>query len=219
MRQGSAIRASVIHGTGCKESHFRRQRLPAVVRLLNSPCGHSVNTPESSFRPIPPRRRATVGESRRLTRTCQEIFVNLSRIRTATIALATIAVAASATQSASARTLPPHTPKTWEVKMITQDGKQLFEPADLKIQSGDTIRWLAVSGSHNVGFWIDSVPKGAVDLLRKAMPDTIEPLLGKRIPTKGDSYVVTFGNMPKGLYRYYCKPHLKKGMVGTVTIQ
>ena len=103
--------------------------------------------------------------------------------------------------------------------MITQDGKQVFDPAQLTIQAGDTVSWLAVSGSHNVGFWPDSVPKGAVELLRKAMPDTIAPLLGMRKPKKGDRYEVVFAGMPKGLYKYYCKPHLNKMMVATLTIK
>ena len=103
--------------------------------------------------------------------------------------------------------------------MVTQDGKQVFDPAQLTIQVGDTVSWLAVSGSHNVGFWPDSVPKGAVELLRKAMPDTIAPLLGMRKPKKGDTYQVVFAGMPKGLYKYYCKPHLNKVMVATLTIK
>lgn len=143
-----------------------------------------------------------------------------SRIRSAALVAVAVAVAAvTTTQNASARTVPPRAPKTHVVKMITQDGKQLFEPENITIQAGDTISWLAVSGSHNVGFWPDSVPAGAVPLLRKAMPDTIDTLLGKRIPTKGDSYVVAFTGMPKGVYKYYCKPHLKKMMIGTVTIK
>ena len=86
-------------------------------------------------------------------------------------------------------------------------------------QAGDTVTWLAVSGSHNVCFWPDSVPKGAVELLRKAMPDTIAPLLGARKPVKGDTYVVVFTGMPRGVYKYYCKPHLNKLMVGELTIK
>lgn len=103
--------------------------------------------------------------------------------------------------------------------MITQDGKQTFEPAELTIQAGDTVKWLAVSGSHNVGFWADSVPAGAVELLRKAMPDTIAPLLGPRKPTAGDTYVIVFDGMPKGTYKYYCKPHLAKMMVAQLIIK
>lgn len=147
--------------------------------------------------------------------------MSLSRIRIGVVAaLAATAVAFSATQASANPTKPaPRANKNHVVKMITQDGKQLFDPVDITIAQGDTITWLAVSGSHNVGFWPDSIPKGAEAVLRKAMPDTIETLLGERKPTKGDKYVVVFAGAPKGLYKYYCKPHLKKMMVGTVTIK
>ena len=146
--------------------------------------------------------------------------MSLRRIRTTVLAaIAMTTVAAFTAQNASAKPTTPRKAKTWEVKMITQDGKQLFEPAELTIQAGDTVKWLAVSGSHNVGFWADSVPKGAVELLRKAMPDTIAPLLGPRKPTAGDSYVIVFDGMPKGTYKYYCKPHLAKMMVAQLTIK
>ena len=137
----------------------------------------------------------------------------------AALLVAAAVLGVTAVRSASARVLPPRAAKRWEVKMITKDGKQNFEPAKLTIQAGDTVSWLAVSGSHNVGFWQDSVPKGAVDLLRKAMPDTIAPLLGVRKPKKGDTYDVVFAGMPKGLYKYYCKPHLNKMMVAELTVK
>lgn len=149
--------------------------------------------------------------------------MSLSRIRIGVLAaLVGTAVAVTTTQ-ASAKPNPtkpaPRANKNHIVKMITDDGKQLFDPVDLTIQAGDTVTWLAVSGSHNVGFWPDSIPKGAEAVLRKAMPDTIDTLLGERKPTKGDTYVVVFAGAPKGLYKYYCKPHLKKMMVGTLTIK
>lgn len=149
--------------------------------------------------------------------------MSLSRFRTAAfVALAVTAVAASSAQDAAARTLPPdapRAPKTHVVKMITENGKQIFDPIKLTIQAGDTVEWLAVSGSHNVAFWADSVPKGAVELLKKAMPETTKELTGPRKPKKGDKYVMVFSGMPKGTYEYYCTPHLKKMMVGTLIIK
>jgi len=150
----------------------------------------------------------------------QECSVSLSRIRIGVLAaLVVTAAAVTITQTASAKPVPRRANKNHTVKMITQDGKQLFDPVDLTIAQGDTVTWLAVSGSHNVGFWPDSIPKGGEDMLRKAMPDTIETLLGPRKPTKGDTYVIVFNNAPKGTYKYYCKPHLKKMMVGTLTVK
>lgn len=146
--------------------------------------------------------------------------MSLSRIRTAAfVALAVTAAAVTSAQNAAARTLPPRAPKTHVVKMITENGKQIFDPVKLTIQVGDTVEWLAVSGSHNVAFWADSVPKGAAELLKKAMPETTKELTGPRKPKKGDKYVMVFAGMPKGEYEYYCTPHLKKMMVGTLIIK
>lgn len=146
--------------------------------------------------------------------------MSLSRIRTGVIAaLALSAVVVTAAQTASAKPAPKRAAKNHVVDMITQDGKQLFSPVDLTIQQGDTVTWLAVSGSHNVGFWKDSIPAGAEAFLVKAMPDTISHLLGERKPVKGDKYVIVFKDAPKGLYRYYCKPHINKMMFGTLTIK
>ncbi|MEP6781637.1 MAG: hypothetical protein ABJC26_17185, partial [Gemmatimonadaceae bacterium] len=75
--------------------------------------------------------------------------MSFNRIRTSMrstvlAVIAVVAVATATTQTASAKPTPTRKAKTWEVKMITQDGKQLFEPADLTIQAGDTVKWLAV---------------------------------------------------------------------------
>jgi plastocyanin len=147
--------------------------------------------------------------------------MSVVRSRLAVLGAIVIVAGAALVQTASARsTAPaPRAPKKHVVKMITEDGKQLFDPVDLTIMAGDTVSWLAVSGSHNVGFWEDSIPKGAAAVLRKIMPDTIAPLLGVRKPVKGTSYDIVFTGAPKGLYRYYCKPHLNKQMVGTLTIK
>ncbi len=147
--------------------------------------------------------------------------MSLSRIRTGALAALVISAIAISTQTAAAKPVPvKRAAKNHVVKMITtEDKKQLFEPANLTIAQGDTVTWEAVSGSHNVGFWADSIPKGAEAMLVQSMPDTIEHLLGKRKPTKGDTYVIVFKDAPKGLYKYYCKPHLKKMMVGTLTVK
>ncbi len=157
--------------------------------------------------------------------------MHVSRLRTSALVAGVLAIAVAASSASAfnanstgvdaaiANPVTPRAPKRHVVKMITENGKQLFDPVKLTIQVGDTVSWLAVSGSHNVGFWVDSVPTGAEGLLRKAMPDTIAPLLGKRIPKKGDEYVVVFTGMPKGNYKYYCKPHLNKQMVGELTLK
>lgn len=145
--------------------------------------------------------------------------MNLRRIGMAAFGLAALTVAVVAT-SASARSTEPRAPKKWVVEMITTDDKQqLFAPVDLTIQVGDTVSWLAVSGSHNVAFWADSIPAGAEARLLELMPDQTSPLNGARRPKKGTTYDIVFTDVPKGVYKYFCKPHLRKKMVGTLTIK
>jgi plastocyanin len=109
-------------------------------------------------------------------------------------------------------------PKTWEVKM-TNEGGNRFDPVALTIQDGDTVKWVIAGGSHNIAFWADSIPSGALELLRKAMSDTAAPLQSKRFPNPGDSYAVVFSGMPKGTYNYYCRPHLMRGMIASIKIE
>ncbi len=153
-----------------------------------------------------------------------------SRIRNAVLAaMATTAVAVTVTHNASARTVSARAPKTWEIKMVTDMSTtppmQKFVPNSITIQSGDIVKWVASSGSHNVSFWPDSIPAGAADLLRKALPDTLSAgpnyftLTTSRKPTAGDSIVVSFAGMPKGVYKFNCRPHLMRGMTGTITVQ
>jgi plastocyanin len=153
-----------------------------------------------------------------------------SRIRNAALAaMAITVVAITFAHNASARTVSPPAPKTWVIKMITDStttpATQKFEPKDITIQVGDIVKWVAVSGSHNISFWPDSIPAGAAALLRKALPDTLPvgtsyfTLTTKRRPTAGDSIVVSFAGMPKGVYKYNCRPHLMKGMTAQITVQ
>ena len=66
-------------------------------------------------------------------------------------ALTATAAAVIMTQSAAARTAPAHrAAKKWEVKMGVTGNMYVFEPKELTIQAGDTVKWIAVNGSHNI---------------------------------------------------------------------
>jgi plastocyanin len=133
---------------------------------------------------------------------------------------------AGAAQEASAdagvrRTLnaPSRAPKTVEIKMMNDNNEVRFEPKDVTVIVGDTIKWSLVGGRHNVEFWPDSVPAAAVPLLRAAMKDTVAPLQSPRLGTAGESYSVVFTGFPKGVYKYFCRPHLMRMMMGTITVE
>lgn len=95
-----------------------------------------------------------------------------------------------------------------------------FAPRRLIIQVGDEVEFTnGPGGPHNVAFWPDSVPAGAPDFLRHAMPDTIGPLIGPLVFGGDERYLISFAGAPTGVYGYYCLPHVVGGMVGEIEVR
>jgi plastocyanin len=112
------------------------------------------------------------------------------------------------------------TGKTWDVKMYGDNSGYRFDPKALTISAGDAVRWVLVSGGpHDVTFWADSIPNGAQAQLQSDMPNTIAPLTAPMTMNVGDSYTASFIGLPKGIYHYFCTPHLAMGMVAVITVQ
>lgn len=107
-----------------------------------------------------------------------------------------------------------------EVRMLQEGESQRFEPANLTIQRGDRVRFVTVSGApHNIAFDPDSVSAAARAALAAGMPDRMGPLAGPLLMEEGDSYTITFANVPPGRYPFFCMPHLAMGMKGTITVE
>jgi plastocyanin len=96
-----------------------------------------------------------------------------------------------------------------------------FEPATLTIKAGDGIRFDVVSlPPHNVAFDPAKVPEPAKAVLKTNMPDqTMGELSGKLLNNIGESYTLSFANVPPGTYEIICTPHLAMGMKMNVTVQ
>ena len=91
----------------------------------------------------------------------------------------------------------------FEVKMLNKgpDNQMMtFDPAFLKIQSGDTVKFVAADKGHDA----ESIP-GMV-------PDGATPFKGKI----SQDIRVTFDK--PGLYGYRCVPHFGMGMVGLIEV-
>ncbi|QFU14810.1 pseudoazurin [Microvirga thermotolerans] len=89
-----------------------------------------------------------------------------------------------------------------EVKMLNKgtEGVMVFEPALVKINPGDTVKFVAADKGHNV----ESI-------------DTMLPEGGKTFVGKiNEEMTVTFDK--PGVYGYKCKPHYGMGMVGMVVV-
>ena len=90
---------------------------------------------------------------------------------------------------------------TVEVKMGTDMGMLAFEPKDLTISAGDTVKFVNNKlGPHNAVF-TDHDELSHAGLAFAA----------------GESWEESFTD--PGTYTYYCEPHRGAGMVGTITVQ
>lgn len=90
--------------------------------------------------------------------------------------------------------------------VVGPGGALTFEPAEVYVKPGDTVKWVWDSDGHNVV--ADSVPEGA-------NWEGTEGGDGKLYDT-GHEYEHTFETL--GEYTYYCTPHRSAGMVGTVIV-
>ena len=89
-----------------------------------------------------------------------------------------------------------------EVKMLNKgvDGVMVFEPALVKINPGDTVKFVATDKGHNAEIIDDMMPEGG------------EKFVGKI----NEELAITFDK--PGVYGYKCKPHYGMGMVGMVVV-
>src|ERR1700741_3282481 len=89
-----------------------------------------------------------------------------------------------------------------EVKMLNKgaEGMMVFEPALVKIEPGDTVKFVATDKSHNAATIKGMLPEGAA------------PFAGKM----NEDVVVTFDK--PGAYGVKCMPHYAMGMVALVVV-
>lgn len=132
------------------------------------------------------------------------------------LGLATTLAACGSNQKASAPAgdppaataeAPAPTGRVIEVRMVTDGAGNYFEPAEITASPGDVVRFVLVSGVHNVSFPADQNDGEG------ALPETSALL---QLP--GQTFDLTIA-LARGTYRFQCDPHAALGMVGTLTVQ
>lgn len=91
----------------------------------------------------------------------------------------------------------------FEVKMLNKGSNgqvMMFEPAFLRVQPGDTVRFVPTDKGHDA----ETIPG--------MLPDGAQPFKGKL----SEELKVTF--QAPGLYGYRCLPHFGMGMVGLIAV-
>lgn len=89
-----------------------------------------------------------------------------------------------------------------EVKMLNKsaDGIMVFEPSLVRINPGDTVKFVAADKGHNVETVDNMIPEGGKAFVGKV----------------NEELAITFDK--PGVYGYKCKPHYSMGMVGMVVV-
>lgn len=94
-----------------------------------------------------------------------------------------------------------------EVKLVTDEKGNYFEPAQITARTGDVLRLTLVSGVHALSFPVDGNPPGAV----LPPPTDFLQVAGQRTDVP-----VTMG---PGEYTFHCAPHAPFGMTGRLTVK
>lgn len=101
----------------------------------------------------------------------------------------------------------PATGKVIEVRMITDDKGNYYEPAAIHAETGDVLRFALVSGVHNVNFLPDS------NAAKQGLPPASDLL---QLPGQTLDMPVTFS---EGSYYFQCDPHALLGMIGRLHVK
>ena len=94
-----------------------------------------------------------------------------------------------------------------EIKAITDDQGNRFEPSEVEVHPGDVLRVVLVSGVHNLSFPADK-NSGA-----SGLPGPSDML---QLPGQTLDVPVTFG---LGEYFFQCDPHAALGMTGKLEVE
>lgn len=91
-----------------------------------------------------------------------------------------------------------------------------FTPADIAIDVGDTVRWVWISGFHNVESGVATGGTGVHDgNFRSGNPTGT---VGTTFELLFDTAFIDANPMPGDKYPYYCIVHAGLNMVGAVTV-
>jgi plastocyanin len=102
---------------------------------------------------------------------------------------------------------PAATGRVIEIRAISDERGNRFEPMEIEARQGDVLRVVLLSGVHNLHFLPDSNP-GAANL--PAPTDMLQ------LPGQTVDVPISFG---RGHYFFQCDPHAALGMTGKLEIE
>jgi len=102
--------------------------------------------------------------------------------------------------------------------IVAPDDELVFDPAELSVSAGETVRWGFANAGHN----LSCRPEDADGV---ELPDGAEPFASYGPEQDPDVTLVSRGGTHEhtfevaGQYTYVCIPHADAGMVGTINVE
>jgi plastocyanin len=109
---------------------------------------------------------------------------------------------------------PGASAETYTVKMGSDNGSLVFQPATITVKHGDVVQWVNNKlPPHNVMFDDKKVPADVAPMA----PALSHPQL---MIKPGETYELAIAdNFTPGEYSYYCAPHRGAGMVAKIVVE
>ncbi len=135
------------------------------------------------------------------------ITANLRRLCLAVLTMVLVA-------SSFAFFTPAAAAETYKVKLGSDKGMLVFDPAKVTIKPGDTVEWVNNKvPPHNVVFDVAKNPEKSAALAKGLSHKQL-------LMSPGQTTKTTFpADTPAGDYSYYCEPHRGAGMIGKITVE
>jgi plastocyanin len=104
----------------------------------------------------------------------------------------------------------PGASRTYIVLMRAEGGQFVFDPAGLRVQPGDTVRWFNLGDNHSTTAYH---PGNGKEL---RIPEGAEPWDSGVLGIGDAGFTLEYTFNVEGTYDYYCTPHEFLGMVGRI---
>lgn len=107
----------------------------------------------------------------------------------------------------------PAAADTVTIKMGGDNGTLVFDPSNVTVKPGDTVKWVVNKvPPHNVVFDDKAIPGQDKALAKSLSHPNLEM-------SPNSSFELNLPkDLPAGEYSYYCAPHRSAGMVGKITV-
>ncbi len=107
-----------------------------------------------------------------------------------------------------------------EIEGNRDQGRFRFDPARIKVATGDLVRFVVRSGQpHSIVFDSTGLAPGDRSALNQAIPQRMSLLSGPILTEEGQVFEIKVPQLSPGTYRFYCLPHRAYRAEGVMVVE